>query len=38
MKILYPNYNILNEGCDDRDNTKEQSRCIFIVVPSKENG
>ena len=35
MKILYPNLNILDIRCDGRDNTKEQCRCISIVVSSK---
>ena len=35
MKILYPNLNILNTRCDDRDNKKEECCCISIVVSSK---
>ena len=35
MKILHPNLNILDIKYDDRDNAKEQCRCISIVVPSK---
>ena len=35
MKIIDPNPNILDVRCDGRDNTKEQCRFIFIVIPSK---
>ena len=35
MKILYSNLNVLDIKCDDRDNTKEQSNCISITVPSE---
>ena len=35
MKILYPNRNILDIRCDDRDNTKEQCSCLSIEVPPK---
>ena len=30
------NLNMLNERCNDRDKTKEQCRCVSIVVYSKK--
>ena len=38
MKILYLNFDILSERCNDRDNLKEQRSCFSIVVSSQKKG
>ena len=35
MKILYPNLNIIDIMCDDRDNTKEQCSYVSITIHLK---
>ena len=36
MKILYPNLDTLNVRCKGKNNSKEQCRCISVVVSSKK--